>query len=216
MGRRKTNRLPVALSVAALVVAVLGVTPLGEAARKTVRVALFARNAGMVNGIKASRRPVPGRLLALDRTGRFPASVLRPPPPGVRGPMWPRGFTGAAGPPGPPGPEGEQGPAGPAGPPGEPGTGAALWVAVAPDGSVLRSRGGATVERVGVGTYDVTSPAAVGECAALATVGVPDGTSSTATGQVGASTTGERSVRVETETSAGTNADRGFQLAVLC
>ncbi|MDQ3857120.1 MAG: hypothetical protein M3327_01520, partial [Actinomycetota bacterium] len=117
---------------------------------------------------------------------------------------------------GPEGGRGPAGPAGPVGPPGEPGTGAALWAAVSADGSVVRSRGGATVERVGVGTYDVTSAAEVGDCAPVATLGVPDGTASTATGQVGASATGERVIRVETETSTGTNADRGFQLAVMC
>jgi len=70
------HRAAIALSLTALAVAVLGQTPLGHAAANTVRVALFAQNSGRVNHIQASRRPVPGRLLALDAQGRFPESVL--------------------------------------------------------------------------------------------------------------------------------------------
>ncbi len=70
------NRISTTLAAAALVVAVLGITPLGHAAADAVRVALFAQNAGKVGNIKASRTPVPGQLLALDAKGRFPASVL--------------------------------------------------------------------------------------------------------------------------------------------
>jgi hypothetical protein len=71
------QRLPIALSAAALVVAVLGSTPLGEAARSTVgKVVPFAKNAGAVNGIKASKRPTAGRLLPLGPEGTLPASVL--------------------------------------------------------------------------------------------------------------------------------------------
>ena len=45
------QRLPVVLSAAALVIAVLGATPHGFAALKGVtKVALFARNAGKVGG----------------------------------------------------------------------------------------------------------------------------------------------------------------------
>jgi hypothetical protein len=60
----------------ALAVAVLGQTSIGHAAVSAVRVAVFAENAGKVNNIKASRKPMPGRLLALDARGRFPSSVL--------------------------------------------------------------------------------------------------------------------------------------------
>jgi hypothetical protein len=111
--------LPFVLGVLAVVL--LAWSPLGEAAGRTV--ASFARNAGAVNGIKASRRPIAGRLLPLGRNGKLPPSVVGT----VRGA---RGADGAQGPPGPagaPGPAGEQGPAGragpagPAGPPGPPG-----------------------------------------------------------------------------------------------
>ena len=69
------RRLPIILSVTALVVAVAGITPLGEAARDATEVVRFARNADKVDGIHASRSPKAGRLLALNSAKKFPASV---------------------------------------------------------------------------------------------------------------------------------------------
>jgi Collagen triple helix repeat (20 copies) len=124
------NRLTTGMSAAALAVALLGVTPIGEAAVSTVRSALFAQNAGKVNGIQASRRPTPGRLVPLNARGKFPAGVV-PTVRGERGATGPRGetgppgaagATGAAGPQGPVGPQGPQGLQGPKGDPGEAGT----------------------------------------------------------------------------------------------
>ena len=89
------QRLPVVLSAAALLIAVLGATPLGHAARQGVaRVALYAKNAGKVGGIAASKKPKAGKLLPLGRNGKFPASVL---PGGVRGPAGPEGARGPRG-----------------------------------------------------------------------------------------------------------------------
>jgi hypothetical protein len=107
--------------------AVLAWSPFGQAAGRSV--ASFAKNAGAVNGIKASRKPTPGRLVPLGRAGKFPASVLplaRGPkgadgPQGPPGPEGAPGATGPAGPAGAPGPTGPAGPAGRAGPPGPPG-----------------------------------------------------------------------------------------------
>ncbi len=126
--------LPVALSAAALLVAVLGMTPLGGAAvQKVTRVALFAKNAGKVGGIKASKKPKAGRLFPLGKGGKFPKSVLPngavgPPgaegaqgPPGPAGPQGARGLQGFPGAKGATGPLGPQGPAGPQGPVGAPG-----------------------------------------------------------------------------------------------
>jgi hypothetical protein len=126
--------LPVALSAAALLVAVLGMTPLGSAAaRKVTRVALYAKNAGKVGGIKASKKPKAGRLFPLGKGGKFPKSVLPnggagPPgsegaqgPPGPAGPQGARGLQGFPGAKGATGPPGPQGPAGPQGPIGTPG-----------------------------------------------------------------------------------------------
>ncbi|MBS1870108.1 MAG: hypothetical protein JSS99_10615 [Actinobacteria bacterium] len=98
-GRGRARRLLRALSDArviacvALLVALTGVTP-ADAVR-AARNALFARNAGAVDGISASRTPHARRLLPLGADGRFPASVV---PPGPRGPRGVQGPAGARGP----------------------------------------------------------------------------------------------------------------------
>lgn len=94
------QRLPIVLSVTAFVLAVLGLSPLGQAAGRVVRRALYAKNAGAVSGIKASRTPAAGKLLPLGSNGKFPASV------GAIGPQGPAGPTGSTGPQGPQGPVG--------------------------------------------------------------------------------------------------------------
>jgi hypothetical protein len=68
------RRLPIVLSMTALVVAIAGNTPLGDAASDAIP--RFARNADKVDGLHASRTPKAGRLLALDSNKTFPASVL--------------------------------------------------------------------------------------------------------------------------------------------
>ncbi len=103
----------------ALLLAALTVSPVGQAARRTV--ASFAHNAGAVNGIKASRTPKPGRLVPLGRNAKLPAAVLplrrgERGEPGRPGPAGPQGPAGTQGPAGPQGPAGSQGPAGTAGP----------------------------------------------------------------------------------------------------
>jgi hypothetical protein len=70
------RRFPIILSATALVVALAGITPLGEAARDATQVVRFARNADKVDGLHASRSPKAGRLLALNSAKKFPASVL--------------------------------------------------------------------------------------------------------------------------------------------
>lgn len=113
------------LIVPVLVLAVLTVSSVGEAARRTV--SSFARNAGAVNGIKASRTPKPGRLVPLGRNAKLPATVLplrrgERGEPGRPGPAGPQGPTGAQGPAGAQGSPGVQGPAGPPGAAGPPAT----------------------------------------------------------------------------------------------
>ena len=105
--------LPVVVGAFALVL--LAWSPIGDAAGRSV--ASFARNAGAVNGIKASRKPVPGRLLPLGRNGKFPSPVV----PMMRGARGADGVQGPRGPDGAAGSAGAQGPAGHAGPPGPPG-----------------------------------------------------------------------------------------------
>jgi hypothetical protein len=70
------GRLLTVLSITAVLVAVAGFTPLGQAARNIVPRARFAVNAGKVDGLNASRAPKAGYLLALDKNKKFPASVL--------------------------------------------------------------------------------------------------------------------------------------------
>jgi len=94
------TRIIAVLGVAALL---LAVSPAGGAAKRSI--AAFARNAGAVNGIKASRTPKAGRLVPLGRNAKLPSSVV----PTVRGP---RGLQGPQGPVGPAGPKGETGAAG--------------------------------------------------------------------------------------------------------
>jgi Collagen triple helix repeat (20 copies) len=113
------RHLPVVLALAAVLVGVLGWTPLGEAAGSAVRVALFARNSDKVDGIGASRKPTANQLLPLGRNGKFPLKVI---PQGtqitLQGPAGPRGPRGPQGPQGPTGPAGATGPSGPPGPQG--------------------------------------------------------------------------------------------------
>jgi hypothetical protein len=68
--------LPIIVSTAALVVAVLGATPFGQAAGRAVQRAAFAENAAKVNGFEASSTPRPNALLALDAKAKVPASVI--------------------------------------------------------------------------------------------------------------------------------------------
>jgi hypothetical protein len=200
LGGKLRVGLPATLAAAALVVAALGATPLGEAATDVVRMALFAKNAGKVNGIKAARRPRAGRLVPLGPGGRFPAAVM------------PRGAIGPAGPRGPVGPAGAQGEKGD---PGEAAT--RLWAVVAADGTLVRGRGAVAASRLAVGTYEISFEQPVSACALLATLAAPEGAAGGATGQVGAAVGEPQTlVRTETETSSGTNADRGFHVTALC
>lgn len=151
------QRLPVILSVTALTVALLGTSPIGRAAHELARVvpgfakkAGYARNAGAVDGIRASRTGRGGYLVALGADGKFPASV------------------------------GQVGPAGPAGPPGPAGAnGAEAWALVDPNGGSPRLVGANThgftavdVGPFGPGDYCLTPSAGVnvGSTAAVASV----------------------------------------------
>jgi hypothetical protein len=79
------GRLPVVLSVTAVVIAAAGYTSLGEAARDALPRASFASNADRVDGIHASKRPRAGRLYPLGRNRKFPAAVIGVGPRGAPG-----------------------------------------------------------------------------------------------------------------------------------
>lgn len=140
------NRLPLILSATALVVAVLGTTPLGTAARNAVPRALFAQNAGKVGGIKASRKPKPNQLLPLGANAKFPASIV------------------------PEGPQGKQGERGPQGPPGPPATN--LFAVVNANGTFHRQSSGLlAAQRIADGVYQLTFNRSLDDCSVLAMVG---------------------------------------------
>ncbi len=73
------GRLPTVLSIAAVLIAVAGFTPLGQAARDVLPRARFALNAGKVDGLNASKSPKAGYLLALGKNKKFPPSVITAP-----------------------------------------------------------------------------------------------------------------------------------------
>jgi hypothetical protein len=116
------NRLPIMLSATALVVALFGATPAGEAVGS--KVPLFAKTSGYakragtaatLRGIEVSKQPRPGMLLPLDADGKFPASLGLVGPAGGRGEKGDKGATGERGPAGPKGATGPTGPIGAAG-----------------------------------------------------------------------------------------------------
>ncbi|HEY1513341.1 MAG TPA: hypothetical protein VGF66_06260 [Gaiellaceae bacterium] len=96
-----SSKLHTALWTATLVIALLGWTPLGQAAGSAVtkvvplaKVANFAKNAGALDGHSASPRPRAGQVPVLNSRGKLPASI------GAVGPAGAAGATGAAGGPG--------------------------------------------------------------------------------------------------------------------
>ncbi len=124
MNVRTSETLTTAASATALVVAVLAATPLGHAAAdKLVPRAKYARNAGRVDGIAASRTPKANQLVPLDRTGKYPASVGTGPagPAGAKGDAGLKGDTGELGPKGDKGDTGPKGDKGDTGVKGDPG-----------------------------------------------------------------------------------------------
>jgi hypothetical protein len=87
------NRLPLVLSITALVVAVLGATPLGEAARNQLVPRNSVGTAQLRTNAVVSSKVRNGSLLAADfRRGQLPRG-----PAGPQGPVGPQGQAGAAG-----------------------------------------------------------------------------------------------------------------------
>jgi hypothetical protein len=84
-------RRPAPATIIATAALVLAVTPVGQAADGWVKRALYARNAGTVDGISASRAPHKGNLIALPKSGKLPASILPASIGGPRGPAGPPG-----------------------------------------------------------------------------------------------------------------------------
>ncbi len=98
------KRLPLIVSSIALVLALLGSTPLGQAAESALEQVVprakradFAANAGKLNGHKSAVNPKRGQIPVVGANGKLSPAI---------------GAVGAAGPTGPPGPQGPAGVAG--------------------------------------------------------------------------------------------------------
>ena len=110
------QRAPLVLSSAALVVAVLGSTPIGHAAGERLaagvpfaKTAGFAKNAGnasKLNGRRSTLSGTAGTIPVVGKNGKLPEAL---------GAVGARGPEGARGPQGPPGPAGGGGGSGPTG-----------------------------------------------------------------------------------------------------
>jgi hypothetical protein len=87
-------RRPAPATIIATVALVLAAVPVGSAADGWVQRALYARNAGTVDGFGASKSPKRGKLVVLPKSGKLPASIL---PPASTAPTGSTGAAGAAG-----------------------------------------------------------------------------------------------------------------------
>lgn len=100
-------RVPIVLSTAALVVAVLGTTPLGHAAgerltaavpfAKTAGFAKIAGNSAKLNGRRSALSGAPGTIPVVGKDGKLAASLGAVGPRGPQGERGPQGPTGSAG-----------------------------------------------------------------------------------------------------------------------
>jgi hypothetical protein len=87
-------RRPAPATVIATIALVLASAPAVSAADGWVTRALYARNAGTVDGFSASKTPKKGKLVVLPKSGKLPASIL---PASVAGTTASTGSTGSAG-----------------------------------------------------------------------------------------------------------------------
>jgi hypothetical protein len=84
-------RRPAPATIIATIALVLAAAPVGDAANGWVQRALYARDAGSVDGIRASRMPHKGNLIVLPKSGKLPASILPAASGGVAAPPGPAG-----------------------------------------------------------------------------------------------------------------------------
>jgi hypothetical protein len=226
------QRLPIVLSATALVVALMAMTPLGEAASSQLR-ATFAANAGKLRGFAPSKAARKNTVVVRGANGKIGAASL---PRGPRGPQGPRGATG---------------PAGPTGPAGAPNPNAVnaqnadaldnldsiafqrriRWALVDATGAILAQSGGISVTFASGGGNYVNFGSSVANTAIVATMlwgvgGAQNGEITAAPcGGVGAApgsvlcvipgTNDTSHVYVETANSAGSQEARGFYVAVV-
>jgi hypothetical protein len=137
------RRLPTVLAVAAVVVTLTGHTAFGRGAMEAVvPLARFAQSADKVDGLRASRVPKAGQLIALGRDGQLAASLRAtgtPGTPGDRGPAGPKGPKGDAGAKGASGDVGPKGPKGAAGAKGATGPHGSVGIAIVTNSTTMNT-----------------------------------------------------------------------------
>lgn len=173
------RQLPVILSAAALLTALLGATPLGHAAGRAIAgIPPFAKSAGYadvaadakrLHGHRSSAAGGASTIPVLDKHGRLSPKFGIPGGPGARGPAGPRGPAGKQGPAGTAGATGPKGDPGLRGLDGTPAT--RLWARVSNAGTILDGSGvlGSVRNGPGPGVYVVEFNQDVSNCAVLAT-----------------------------------------------
>jgi len=133
----RTHRLPLALSTSAVVIAVLGATPVGQAAKRLV---LPPNSVGTAQLKRSSVTAVKVKAHSLTAADFRPGQLTG----GPAGPTGPQGDVGSRGPAGPKGPTGARGPVGPRGAPGADGAdGVTGWQLV--QGTLVLPSGGQNV-----------------------------------------------------------------------
>jgi hypothetical protein len=105
------RRGPWAISVAALVIAVLGTSPVGQATSNAIQTH-FARNANFLRGNAPSVKAGKNKIPVANKAGKLDKSWGAVGRPGPRGPAGANGVQGPVGPAGPTGAKGDKGDAG--------------------------------------------------------------------------------------------------------
>jgi len=139
--------------------------------------------------------------------------------PGSNGQQGEKGPTGDKGPQGDKGPTGDKGATGEAGPRGAAGGNSDIeWAVVDPNGTLARPTAGATVEKLGTGTYAVVFKTDVTQCAYEATIGLSGTIAVENPGYATVVRWSENTdgVFVQTYNERAELEDKGFHLVVVC
>ena len=206
-------KITTTIAVTALVVAVLGSTPLGHAAANKVLPWNSVGTKQIRNSAVTAAKVKNGSLLAADfKPGQLPAGAT-----GQPGPQGPKGDPGAQGPKGDPGAEGPKGDPGEQGPKGDPG-GPNVFAEVLGDGTYIvnKSSGVVSVNHLGTGHYRVTFNKNLQKCVFFASTPQNQGNLAYATQMVQDTAS---SVTVSTYALSGgnvTSANYLFDLAAIC
>jgi hypothetical protein len=129
----------------------------------------------------------------------------------------PKGPAGARGPAGPAGPAGTAGAAGPKGDKGDSATG--MWAVVDNNGTLIRSKGVTSAQKIGTGMYQVVFNSDVTGCSYQATTGSAGNATTINLGQANVAQRINVANGVEVWTLNTTGAaltDRAFHVAVFC